>query len=181
MVVAEVLHCLRRSLGELGAAVANVDTPKAGAEVDEIAALLVPDTSAAAVGYDKRPVLEVVRDRGRGVDQALLVHLLEGEVACHLSHCVFSSAGLQSQDHYAPSPALRTISVGGPSPAISSCSRSGCIARPIGLDMPIYPIRYRPTDVPRRRQSACASQPCNAPADPQAIIATGARSPAPLP
>jgi len=24
----------------------------------------------------------------------------------------------------------------------------------IGLDLPIYPIRYRPTDIPRRRQSA---------------------------
>src|ERR1700686_4234593 len=93
MIVAEVLHCLGRGLRELSPAVADVDAPEAGAEVDEIAALLVPDARAAAIGDDKRPVLEVVGDRGRGVEQALLVHLLEGEVARQLSHCVSPRLG----------------------------------------------------------------------------------------
>jgi len=77
MVVAEIGHRLGRRLAQFGAAIADVDAPQPGAAVDQLAALAVAHPHARGTGDDRRAVLQMVGDRGRGMEDALPVHLLK--------------------------------------------------------------------------------------------------------
>src|SRR5258708_30067696 len=77
MAIAEILDRLGGGLGDLRPAIADIDAPQTGAEIDQAAPVLILDPDAIAVGEDRRTVLEMVAHRGHRVEQALLVHLLE--------------------------------------------------------------------------------------------------------
>src|SRR5260221_14506578 len=81
MVVAEIADRLGGGLGDLRPAIADIDAPEAGTEIDQAAPVLIlhPDTIPA--GVDRRTVLQMIGHIGDGMKQALLVHLLERVVA----------------------------------------------------------------------------------------------------
>jgi hypothetical protein len=81
VIIAEILDRLGRRRGDLLAPVADIDAPQPGAEIDQVAPVLVLDAHAVAVGINRRAVLQMVAHRGHGMEQALLVHLLERVVA----------------------------------------------------------------------------------------------------
>src|ERR1700730_8796985 len=69
MVITEIAHRLGCRLAEFSAAVADIDAPQPGAAVDQLPPLTVLDPDPRTPGNDRRAVLEVIGDRGRGVDQ----------------------------------------------------------------------------------------------------------------
>ena len=86
VVVAQLLDRLPRRLSDLGPAVADVDAPEPGAAVDVLPAAAIHDPHPPALAHDQRPDLEVLGDRGVGMEQALPVHLLERIVGAILEH-----------------------------------------------------------------------------------------------
>jgi len=62
------------------AAVADIDTPKAGASINELPTMPVLERGALAIANDQRTVPQVVGNLGDGMEQAFLVHLLQREV-----------------------------------------------------------------------------------------------------
>ena len=77
VVVAEIGHRLRRRLTQFGAAIADIDAPQPGAAIDQIVPAAVLEPHPRAAGDDRRPVFQMIGDRGRRMEQALPVHLLE--------------------------------------------------------------------------------------------------------
>ena len=86
VVIGEVLDGLLGRIGHLGPAVSDVDAPESGAAIDNVFALLVLDAHAATVGKYHRPLLEVIGDRGVGVEQALAVDVLERKISGSIFH-----------------------------------------------------------------------------------------------
>ena len=78
---AELGHFLGGGLAELGAAIADVHAPQARRAVDVALALGVDHAHARAAFDDQWSLDQMVGDRGHGVEHALLVQLLERQIA----------------------------------------------------------------------------------------------------
>jgi hypothetical protein len=77
VVIAEVAHCLGCGLAELGTAVTDIDAPEPGPAIDQLSPPPVLDPDPGAAGDDRRPVFQMIGDRGCGMDQALPIHFFE--------------------------------------------------------------------------------------------------------
>src|SRR5215470_5563429 len=71
VIIAEIAHSLRGGFAELGAAIPDIDAPQAGAAIDQVPPVPVPDPNPGAAGDDRRTVLQVIGYRGRRMQQAL--------------------------------------------------------------------------------------------------------------
>ena len=77
VVIAEIGHRPRRRLTQFGPAIADIDAPQPGAAVDQVMPAAVLEPHPGPAGDDRRPVLQMLGDRGRRMEQALPVHLFE--------------------------------------------------------------------------------------------------------
>ena len=84
LVVGQLPRLGRHGIDHLVTAPADIDAGEAGHGVDIFVALGIGHPHALAALDDVRPLLHVLADRGEGMEHALLVHLLERQVAREL-------------------------------------------------------------------------------------------------